>query len=85
MEKNIKPFEWFELTSLRQSPNYFSKLASLLNYDDPAKLAEILNGCTEILLAHRGDFKNYKNKRIHHIKEKDLHPRAAPYLNVSAA
>ena len=73
MEQNIKPFEWLELISLRQSSdNYFSKLASHLNYDDPANLAEILSGCTEILLAHRIDFKNYKNKRIHHIKEEDL-------------
>jgi hypothetical protein len=72
MEQNKKPFEWFELTSLRQSPNYLSKLASQLNYDHSAKLAEFLNGCTEILLAQRIDFKNYKNKRIHHIQEKDL-------------
>ena len=64
MEQNIKPFEWLELISLRQSSdNYFSKLASHLNYDDPANLAEILSGCTEILLAHSIDFNNIYKKR----------------------
>lgn len=67
-----KPFAWFDLTRLFEDPTYPSQLASELRYSDSAKLAEALNGCTDILLVERDDFKNYKNKRNRHITQEVL-------------
>lgn len=46
-----------------QDPTYPIQLATELRYSDPQKLAEILNDCTDILLAKRAGVKDYENKR----------------------